>query len=356
MTMKVLLAPADMGGCGHYRMIFPGEALHDQGEVECEINQHLPIQRTLSDRPKVVKVGDLDCDVLVLQRPLQRILCDAIPLFQKKGIPVVVDLDDDFSCLHSAHLARHIYNPRKDPETNWEHLRRSCARADLVTVSTPQLAKRYHSRNGTLVLPNCVPEWYTRVKHKGDGRTVGWSGYTTMHPGDLEVTRGGVQRALSSADGRFAVVGNGLEVQKALHLAEEPEVIGPVELPEYPEALSHIDVGIVPLGDTQFNAAKSYLKGLEFSSLGTPFVASDVAEYRTLAETGLGVLARAKSKDWSRQIAHLLKHDDLRQEQGAAARRAVVEHHTYEGQAWRWAEAWEFAREQRLRKNLAIVG
>ena len=346
--MKVLMAPADKGGCGFYRMFFPGRVLSAiEPGVEVRFDQHLPIrvQRDVNFNPvKVTGVGDIDADVLVLQRPLQRILAEAIPHFQKSGVTVVVDLDDDFSCLHSSHGARHLYNPRLNKDENYLHLAKACARADLLTVSTPALADRYGKRGNAVVLRNCVPERYTSVKRHSNGRTIGWSGFTTMHPDDLQVTRGGVRDALESRD-RFLCVGNGLDVKEHLDLRHEVEATGPLPLSGYPDGIAKIDVGIVPLADTKFNAAKSWLKGLEFAAVGTSVVASPTAEYVELAKH-IPVLLARRSREWKRHIRALLDHPELRKEWVEQSQATILRDHTYETQSWRWAEVWEAARQR----------
>lgn len=345
--MKVTLLPADRGGCGHYRMIYPAEQLKD--ELEIEYLEGLPIKHTREQRPRVTGVGDIDTDMLVLQRPLQRVIADAIPFFQRKGITVVVDMDDDFSCLHANHKARFIYDPNRNPETNWEHLKRGCMRADLVTCSTPALARRYGGRGHAIVLRNCIPASMCTTPRSHDGRTVGWTGYTTFHPRDLTVTHGGVEAAIRECDARMLVVGHIYDVQRDMGLTEEPDQDGPYLLADFPQGIAKITVGLVPLLDSKFNDAKSYLKGMEFAACGVPFVASPTPEYRHL---GLGLLADNKSKAWKRGVKQLLEDKSLHEEMSAYGREAILRSHTYEGNAWRWAEVWS---EARTRSRIAFA-
>lgn len=342
--MKVTLAPADQGGCGHYRMIYPARLLED--DLEIEFLEGLPIHRTKEDVPRVVGVGDLETDVLVLQRPLQKVIADAIPLFRKKGITVIVDMDDDFLALHHRHQARLIYDPRRNPLMNWEHLKRGCAAADLVTCSTPAIASRYGGRGHTVVIRNCVPASMLETKRAHDGRTVGWTGYTSFHPRDLTVTRGGVAAAINDTDARMLVVGHTYDVRVELGLMDEPDQDGPYVLAEYPQGVAQFTTGIVPLLESKFNDAKSYLKGMEYAACGVPYVASPTPEYRLLHDEGLGLLAEDKSKTWKKQVKRLLTDQDLQEELSSRGREVIARSHTYEGNAWHWAEAWEHARTQ----------
>jgi hypothetical protein len=45
-----------------------------------------------------------------------------------------------------------------------------------------------------------------------------------------------------------------------------------------------IDIGIVPLNVIDFNKAKSFIKGLEYSASGIPFIAQNIDEYKFLYE------------------------------------------------------------------------
>lgn len=174
---------------------------------------------------------------------------------------------------------------------------------------------------------------------------VGWSGTLLSHRGDLEVTRGQVAQA---NDATMRIIGPHPEqaaVQRALGLAELPEVTGWLPITNYPAALARLDLGIIPLATNRFNAAKSALKGLEMAAVGVPFVASATTEYQRLAALGAGRLA-AKPKDWGREVGRLLRDPSLRQEL-AAQGRAVAADHTIEANAWRTWEAWDEALQRR---------
>lgn len=334
-------------------MLFPAEAL--KGEVEFTVSQTLPVRTDATWRKNVIGVGDIgEVDVLVLQRPLSQVVADAIPFFQRLGIAVVVDMDDDFNHLQINHMARHLYNPKRNSMENWEHLLTACRRADLVTTSTPALAEVY-GREHCIVIPNCVPGWYLEVQPENErtGDTIGWSGYTTMHPGDLRVVGGAIADCVSKG-AHLHIVGNGLGVKKEVGVDRPYCVSGPVPLEDYPQAIAEFDVGVVPLEENRFNASKSYLKGLEYASVGVPFVASPSPEYQVLSRGGIGELADSP-KRWKQILREFLDDAGLREEYGEAVKDAVNESYTYDRQAWRWAEAWDMARQARVLHNLQTV-
>jgi hypothetical protein len=294
-----------------------------------------------------------DADVIVMQRLTYTYLAQAIPMMRARGIAVVVDMDDDLSCIHPDNVAFSVMHPRMgDPRHSWHHAAKACQEATLVTVTSPALLKTYAGHGRGVILPNCVPASYLQVPHH-DSDVIGWGGSTHSHPDDLQVTGTAIARLLRETGARFRAVGNGLGIRSALQLDDEPEATGHLDLEAWPAALATIGVGIAPLADTRFNTAKSYLKPLEMSAVGVPWVASPRAEYRALHEsTGLGLLA-AKPQQWYSRLKRLRDNPGLRQEMSEHGRAVVRERHTIEGQAWRWWEAWESALRTQ-RQNAAL--
>jgi glycosyltransferase involved in cell wall biosynthesis len=282
-----------------------------------------------------------DLDVVVIGRPLSRLSAEMIPYMQRKGATVVVDVDDDFEAVHPMHGAYAKLQFKTSPNSNRAWLMEACHHADLVTCTTPALAKVYGAHGRVAILPNYVPRsMLGTLPAERDDRTIGWAGFVATHPTDLLETRGGVAQAVRDTDSRFLVIGDGYKVARQLGL-QDVEIAGPAEFTEYPHALAQLTVGIAPLADTTFNAAKSYLKGLEMAAVGVPFVASPVPDYRRLAGAGIGTLAKSKSRSWASALKRLLGPEG--QEKAAEAREIVAARFTYEDNAWRWAEAWQEA-------------
>lgn len=289
--------------------------------------------------PRVRGVSKPDADVVVLQRPLRRELVECIPYLQGHGIAVVVELDDDFERIPPRNIAWKQTHPKQSPERNWKWLRMACDMADLVTCSTPALARRY----GGYVLPNRVPESYFAIErepNETERPVIGWTGNASTHPDDLPVAGDAVRRLILQGRADFALVGDGRFVAHCMGLPQEYPLraSGYVPIDIYPEYMSQFDVGIVPLEMNAFNEAKSWLKGLEFAALGVPFVASPTSEYKALADTGAGWLADTR-KSWFHSLDRLLAtRDDV-----APAQREAVRSWTYENHAESWWTAWEIA-------------
>lgn len=338
--------PSDLQGCGHYRQIFPAQALIDQG-ADVVIETVGPTiywdREWRGPNPpldaQVLGVQDVDADVVVVGRPGRKQWFDVISHLQAKGVRVVVDVDDDFSCIPAGNVAAPLYDPALSPWHNREWIARACEIADLVTVTTPALARRYAPHGRVAVLPNLIPESYLSMSAPHDDELmVGWTGTVETHPGDLEVTGGAVHRALMTASGsKLGVVGTGVGVANRL-VCEVSRVTGWLPFEEYPLAIASMDVGVVPLHDSPFNDAKSALKMGEMAALGVPPVVSATPDNRRLHALGVGLLAESPQQ-WKKTLSRLLRSADLRGDV-AGRSREVMATQTYEAHCGRWLDAW----------------
>lgn len=341
--MRTYVYPADMTGCGYYRLIWAAEHLRSTGH---DVRVVTPNLRNASFRATLDAHGNMvdvhvpeDADVIVLQRITHKYLVDAIKILRSRGIAVVIDMDDDLSAINPNNPAFREMHPTlaANKDHNWQNAQRACDIASYVTVSTPALLERYAVHGRGHVLYNCVPQRYLDVE-RVDSDVIGWGGSVHSHPDDLQVAGIGVAQ-VATREGEFRVVGPREGVRSALRLNFEPNASGPVEiLNEWPRNVAQLGIGIAPLSDTRFNAAKSWLKPLEYSALGVPWVASPRVEYRRLHERGVGLLAE-KPKQWAARLRELRSSVTLRAEMSQRGRE-VARELTIEGNAWRWYEAW----------------
>lgn len=339
-----MVYPADTGGCGYYRLIWPARVLAAQGH---DVTVVLPKDRAkkayeiggdVDADGRVVKVhAPPDVDVIVMQRVTWRKLAHAVPMLRAKGIAVVIDIDDDLAHIHPSNPAYTNLHPRTPSDHMWRHTEDACRDATLVTVSTEALLHRYAPHGRGVILRNCVPQSYLDIPHH-DSDVAGWGGAVWSHPDDLQQVGPSIAR-LTRAGGRFRIVGPVEGVKSALGLDDDPDATGPVDIGEWPVALAGLGVGVAPLADTKFNRAKSRLKIIEMMACGVPWVASPREEYARLhREHQVGLLAD-RPKDWWRHLTRLTRDPQLRQDMSAHGR-AVARQLTIEGNAWRWADAW----------------
>lgn len=366
MTTKVLALRADYGGCSKYRLVEPIKELEKQGfDLDIRIDQDLAIdgEKITSGNRYEYNIFEIqeDIDLLILQRPLNKSIYAVAEQAKKQGIAVVVELDDDLDSVHPNNSAFKSVHPRHSPDSNYEWVWKTCALADMVTVSTPHLT-RWGSEVGveTAVLRNCIPD---EVFDNPPAASIavsaglGWTGTVTTHPEDLLEVGDAVARVLRRHSQSFHVVGDSMAVSHQLGLGSPTEVVatGWVDLEDYMSTIKqHISVGVVPLQLIPFNEGKSNLKGLEMASLGIPFVASPTSEYRYLASLGVGQIAHTPT-EWYKALNRLLTDDRKAYMMGQKYQRIVSDNYRYSQHAHKWFTAWEKAvQNSKSRQNVLL--
>ncbi|WP_319052708.1 glycosyltransferase family protein [Streptomyces europaeiscabiei] len=349
--MKVIVYPADAFGCGSFRMRWPGEACAAAGHDVRVVDPKDRRLRVVMEGDTVRDVLDVDADVVVLQRVTHAYMAQAVGVLRAKGVTVVVDVDDDLSSIHPSNPAWAVHRPGAG-QHSWHNVSLACRNASLVTVSTPALLDVYARHGRGHVLPNYLPDYYYGLP-RTDSDTIGWPGSYHSHPNDPESLGGAVARLVDEG-AEFVMRGDPTGAGRAFGLAADPAG-GPVPIGEWPAAVAGLGIGIAPLADTKFNRSKSWLKPLEMSAAGVPWVASPRAEYERLHKLGAGVLAD-RPRAWHRELKRLRESPQMRAELSESGR-AVAEGLRLRDHAWRWVEAWSKAYElqQATPRSLAAV-
>lgn len=342
--MRVLVVPAGSDASAHLRLIWPADACHNNDLDVRVAGLDWRLEAHVDSRGRVQAVRAPDVDVIVFQRVQKRMLAEAIPFLQQQGVAVVVDVDDDFTCMDPANAAFDRLNPNRAatdaPDVNWAWAGVACRHADAVTVTTAALAARYGGHGRAVVVPNCMPFTFPCDGPRLAEHRIGWTGTVRSHPNDLPVVGVGVARVLRDLGQQFYVVGDGIDVARQLGIAEDQVVASGMVLLSayYPTVAASLTIGVVPLADTKFNAAKSALKLLELSSLRIPAVVSPTPDNMRLVEAGMGMAAR-KPKEWHRHLMRLATdpgyYDEVADRSWQAAQAWTVQAN------WSaWRDAW----------------
>lgn len=347
--MKVVVYPADDHGCGHHRLIWPAGYAAELGCDVTVVHQKNRVVEFVMEDDTVKDVRlDPEIDVVVFQRATHFYVMQAVNVLRRKRISVVIDVDDDLTSIHPDNGAFMNLNPsRFGTKINgrshlhsWNHLVRACRDASLVTVSTPALLTKYAVHGRGRVLHNYLEDRYYAQSHE-DSDEIVWPASAHSHPNDPAVVGPAVARLIDDG-ARFISYGMPELTARVFGLRTPPHG-QPDDIPifDWAAAIARHGIGIAPLADTQFNHCKSWLKPLELSAVGVPWVGSPRPEYQRLHELGCGRLAR-KPKDWYR-ILSTLRTDEVQRKELSAAGREVAETLRLRDHAWRWVEAWEDA-------------
>jgi glycosyltransferase involved in cell wall biosynthesis len=352
--VRVEVIPSDKKACALYRLAWPG--LEVAAQAGWQVNVHDPGDVKLVPPLSIKGIDDLDSvDLVVMQRvatPRQVALIDAL---QSRGIAVVVDVDDLLSDIERDNNSYAYWNATIGKTPRWALLKAACRRADLVTVSTPQLAKHYAKHQRFEVLCNHLPNHafaspdavHERYATHGQEVVVGWTGSLDSHPHDLEILGSSMREVMDEDPNiRFHVVGDAEPVAEALAL-DPARVTGTgwVPITEYHQALQDIDIALVPLQDSKFNRAKSHLKALEFAASGAFTVAKRLPEQINLMESvpvaganGTKTFKYAvQAIAWSIRENPELMANDAREIVNSTAAWAIT------NQVGQWVEAWDRA-------------
>jgi glycosyltransferase involved in cell wall biosynthesis len=257
------------------------------------------------------KQNHFDCNVIILQRVMYQEFLDLlIEEIDNPRRPLFInDVDDWYWGLDPANAAYKLTHPDHNKDQNTDIYRKVIELCDLVVVSTPFLRDEIQKWKSSLkveVVENCVTLSDFNVRRFNPrSHTIGWVGSTAHRSKDLDELKG-----LFSAKYRFHHTG---DHPGAPRFADEIGVhpgkveILPLLTPwDYGRKGFCFDIGLAPLSDKPFNYAKSWIKAIEYSAAGVPFVASPRPEYMRLQkEFGIGRIAFDRD-EWLGHITELM--------------------------------------------------
>lgn len=311
---------ADSGGCGHYRMKLPAEALARQG-----------LATTKADKTLYV---DEPYDVIIAQRSSGSRPSEVFKMVSESATLAVFEMDDDLFNIPEDNPSHEYYSR----PAVLRQLEDNLAVANLVTVSTEYLGKRMseYTDAPVVVLPNCVDTVRLSKRPESEGVvSVGWAGSGT-HKADLEAAAVPLRRAVNKAGVKFKLVG--ADYSQILRVTDTEYLGWRDSVDEFYDLLD-FDIGVAPLVDNEFNRSKSALKALEYGARGIPTIASDVEPYSKYIEHGVDGFLVQYDYEWSKYIRLLASDAELRAEMGDAAR-LKAETFDINLRAHEWLEAY----------------
>lgn len=207
------------------------------------------------------------------------------------------------------------------------------ALADRVIAGNDYLADYARRFNPAVeVIPTTIDtERYTaeQAARSDDRVVIGWTGsHTSM--AYLEQALPLLYRVQAALGGRVlfriisdrALVAQGLSVENIRwNSATEAE------------DLAAMDIGIMPLPDTEWSRGKCGFKGLQYMGMGKAVVLADVGVNKVIVQHGHNGILASTDDEWVQHLCNLAKDADLRGRLGANARRTVVDN--WSTQAWR---------------------
>jgi hypothetical protein len=231
-------------------------------------------------------------------------------------------------------------------------IERMVREADLVTVSTPELAKRYAYARRSVVVRNAVDmglyapdqprtdERTTALFYGPNGRLLDYFGYTEdgkRHPGHAaEAVRAeGLRSMWIGCETDMAPRAFDVVVRYDWDMLRFFRTLGN----------AGADIGLAPLIETEFNACKSELHWLDMTAAGIPVVAQRFmggGPYSVIRDGVDGLMARG-AHAWREAVRRLARNPQLRADLVAAARERIATDYSPANRAGEWAEAFNLA-------------
>lgn len=251
------------------------------------------------------------CDLCIVQRVAVPEVEDAqrlIRTLSQENIPLYVDTDDAF-CVYDAYRASN------------KSLCLLMEAAQEVWFSTPNLAELYDdvaSGKSRVRGNNLDPRFWrdyrkpvrTTFRKEGPIRFV-YMGTATHHE-DLAIVMPAFERLAQNYPGQFELTLIGITSTPPqadwLKISNPPQEAG-----GYPAFVRFVtrdlefDVGIAPLVASQFNAAKSDIKFLDYSAMGLLSVVSNGPAYRDCIAAGLAVGCATNQEAWYNTLTRIVE-------------------------------------------------
>lgn len=338
-------------GCTWYRCIIPASILNSNGysahvgysATSSSDNLGIALSPPLYKETVIVDGHDLLVLKLVMHAKVKELLEKKIA----QGKRIVVDIDDWFDNLPESNKARETTDPETHPDNNRDIYFAIMEMAHALVCSTQFLFDFYSNKypdKPIFLVRNTIDigRWAPRKKGWGVPK-IGWCGATPWRANDLEQLAPFMNEYLKSRNLKFhhsGAIPNVPSVAELMEIDQERLTMeGMRPITDLPGLLQAIDIGVVPLNNIPFNHAKSYLKGLEYAAAGIPFVASDLPEYRYLADAGVGRIASTPAQ-W---MAHLdeLQDASLRYDEAQINYEIVKDQFSMNSAARQWISTFE---------------
>lgn len=259
-------------------------------------------------------------DVFIFQRECSEYSASVFRQLKSAGKKLVFEIDDLLLNL-PPFLAHHQTTANK----NKKFIIQALKEADVLSVSTPELAEQFSTYNNNIVItPNYAEPLAITSRH-------------------FEVPPANIKLIVASSD--KVLVDFIVEPLRMIQAEFGTEVIGigpPSKIlnesgitTRHFENMPHRDfkalvasfdnaIGIIPLDDSLFSSCKTAIKYFDYSMAGIPSICSNVLPYKAhIANKENGILVENTTEAWYQAIKDLILHASKRQEISDSAKHYV---------------------------------
>ena len=343
-------------GCFFIRIHIPAVELNRRGH-----KISYAILGSIEDEKKMIEEND----ILVFTRLYHTDPFKLLYRVKAMGKKIVYEMDDNIWTISPVNPVEPLFN-QKIVQKEIEGL---LEEADLVTTTTDYLANVLRKFNKNVwVCPNAIDRNIYKEREKENKELrIGWSGSVT-HFDDLLLIIDVIKDLQEKYKFKFileGITGNPLYSEmaswnflrkrrwrselntffdKALLFWEKLQKINYVHIPFYipflyPQVLRDldIDIGLIPLLDSEFNRSKSCIKFYEYASLGIVTLASDVLPYNK----EVNYSAKNSYKDWYKKLERLIIDKEFREKILKKQQEYVFQNRDIKVVGDKWEEAFK---------------
>ena len=341
--MKLLLFIEDRGAVAQIRLLSPFDLLKRQGLLDYDL--------FVMDHRQDFEFELLDkYDVFIFQRTDKPETVEIMRQAQLRGKRAVYDIDDNLLNLPVDHPMFKHFRADSVQSAIVSHLKQ----ADLVTVSTAILGSAladYTSKQ--IVIRNELdPDIFGPALAKAGppvkiGYAAGWT-----HKNDLGPVVQALEKLLAEYGEAIRLVFFWLIPDELKGHPQVEHLGGFPLLGDYAQQLqeARLDIGLAPLAENAFNAAKSDVKYLEYASQAIAGIYSRVPPFASVADGQTGLFVDGQNPDrWYEKIKFLIEHQDERRQIQQHAMNEVRNNRSIK----QMAEAWGNALQQLISDGMA---
>lgn len=282
---------------------------------------------------KAVKPGDI---VFIYREALLTGDIRFEKAFKRMGAKLVYDFDDAIwlpSVSKANQLLQFLKNPGK--------VGAIIALCDLVIAGNAYLADyaRQYNPNVVIIPTTIDTEEYSQPidYHEKQTVTIGWSGsITTIEHFQFALPALTKLKAKYGEKLKISVVGDGNYRNEVLGIQGKPWR-KETELDD----LRAMDIGIMPLPDTDWAKGKCGLKGLQYMALGIPTLMSPVGVNSVIIRDGENGYLPATEDEWVERLEALINDRALRERLGKAGLATVEKGYSAHSQAARYVQLFK---------------
>lgn len=198
---------------------------------------------------------------------------------------------------------------------------------DTIVAGNEYLADYARQFNSNVVVvPTTIDsDWYVpKPKVSGEKLIIGWSGsFSTIKHFQSAVEALKVIKEKYGKKVGFKVIGDANYQNDELNISgqkwqSQTEV----------EDLQDIDIGIMPLPDSNWTRGKCGLKGLQYMGLAIPTIMSPVGVNTHIIEHGVNGFLASTKEEWVNCLSQLIESEALRKQLGTAGRKTLQERYS----------------------------